>query len=380
MTYSPPTPGDSRTAAEFVSAACRLKAWSGLSYRQLAKNAADNGDHLPASTLATALRRSSLPAEPVLAAFVRACGCDAVTADVWIAARRGIAMEAATGPHPAATTVLGPTVTPAPAVVRATVGPVIGVAARAVEPEPSHAPGPRAPRSPERDGPSPVPPAPTPSRLVPPVPSPRYRHAYMYIAARRARTAVRARTLAVAAATVACATGSVPAVQARGASYEVRTRTVAAVGADAGLPEGWYRIHTDSSGRCLGVRPSRGGRAPVTSEACRSEAEQRFFFEPHGGYYRIRVNGSGRDEGSRCLTTSAGQSLEARRCAVSQPGQRMLIKAISGERDRWLPALLVISSADDPSTRVLLSSRRSAGKERENPPWGDQGFYLTAVG
>ena len=87
-----PHPRSAQSAADFVAAMRRLKAWSGLSYRQLAKRAAAAGDYLPHSTTAAALGRDTLPREDVVAAFVRACGCDAETVDTWLTSRRRVAV------------------------------------------------------------------------------------------------------------------------------------------------------------------------------------------------------------------------------------------------------------------------------------------------
>lgn len=83
-----PQPWSAQSAADFVEAMRRLKAWSDLSYRQLAKRAAALGDYLPHSTTAAALGRDKLPREDVVAAFVRACGCEAETVDAWLAVRK----------------------------------------------------------------------------------------------------------------------------------------------------------------------------------------------------------------------------------------------------------------------------------------------------
>ncbi|SNS26471.1 hypothetical protein SAMN06265355_113246 [Actinomadura mexicana] len=78
--------------AEFIAALRRLKAWSGLSYRQLERRAAEAGRVLPYSTASTALGRKSLPREELLVAFVLACGLDDDEAASWVAARKRIAV------------------------------------------------------------------------------------------------------------------------------------------------------------------------------------------------------------------------------------------------------------------------------------------------
>lgn len=86
-----PGPGEAQSPAEFVDRLRRLKAWSGRSYRALEKQARRNGDILPASTIATALKRDSLPHIDLVSALVRACGGDVAEVDAWTAARRKLA-------------------------------------------------------------------------------------------------------------------------------------------------------------------------------------------------------------------------------------------------------------------------------------------------
>ncbi|MGK5551789.1 helix-turn-helix domain-containing protein [Actinomadura kijaniata] len=90
-----PSPGRADDGAAFVAELRRLKAWSGLSYRQLERRAAEAGETLPYSTASTMLGRRSLPREELLVAFVRACGLDGDDVDAWVAARRRIAAGAA---------------------------------------------------------------------------------------------------------------------------------------------------------------------------------------------------------------------------------------------------------------------------------------------
>ncbi|WP_030670692.1 hypothetical protein [Streptomyces sp. NRRL B-1347] len=91
---SPPVPTHTAGEAAFMSELRRLKAWSGLSYRELERAAAAAGEVLPYSTAATMLRRDRLPREAVLVAFVVACGLDADDTRRWVTARRELAMGA----------------------------------------------------------------------------------------------------------------------------------------------------------------------------------------------------------------------------------------------------------------------------------------------
>lgn len=90
MRTRPPAPPGTDAVA-FVAALRRLKAWSGLSYRQLERRAADTGHTLPYSTAATMLGRDRLPREELVVAFVTACGLQGDDAQAWVDARSDIA-------------------------------------------------------------------------------------------------------------------------------------------------------------------------------------------------------------------------------------------------------------------------------------------------
>ncbi|MEU6676322.1 XRE family transcriptional regulator [Streptomyces sp. NPDC046925] len=85
-----------RTPAEFTAALRTLRLWSGLTYRQLESKATANADTLPASTIATTLGRVTLPREPFVEAFTRACGLGDEDVRQWLDARRRIATAAET--------------------------------------------------------------------------------------------------------------------------------------------------------------------------------------------------------------------------------------------------------------------------------------------
>lgn len=99
MTSTPPPSPAATDETAFVAELRRLKTWSGLSFRQLERNATDSGDVLPYSTAATMLGKNRLPRAEVVAAFVRACG----VADVrpWLLTRTRIADGTAAAPAPA---------------------------------------------------------------------------------------------------------------------------------------------------------------------------------------------------------------------------------------------------------------------------------------
>ena len=86
-----PDPDTAANAAEFVAALRRLRQWSGLSYRELAKRASAAGDALPRSTVTAAMTRTALPREDLVAALARTCGCDKEEVERWVSARRRIA-------------------------------------------------------------------------------------------------------------------------------------------------------------------------------------------------------------------------------------------------------------------------------------------------
>ena len=71
-----PGPAGARTPAEFDGTMRALRSWAALTNAELEGKARANGDKLPQSTIAGALSRDSLPREPTVAAFVRACGGD----------------------------------------------------------------------------------------------------------------------------------------------------------------------------------------------------------------------------------------------------------------------------------------------------------------
>ncbi|MFG2115852.1 ATP-binding protein [Streptomyces sp. NPDC048718] len=99
MTTPLPLPGSARTVAEFVALLRVAKNRSGLSYRALESAARKAGDHLPVSTVASALSRGALPRPDVVAALIRACGGDPSTVRNWVEARAALARrENAAGP------------------------------------------------------------------------------------------------------------------------------------------------------------------------------------------------------------------------------------------------------------------------------------------
>ncbi|TDB87129.1 hypothetical protein E1264_15610 [Actinomadura sp. KC216] len=92
-----PGPENITTPEEFKARLRALKAWSGLSFREIERRARLAGDTLPYSTgeAMVSSRRRSLPREEQVAAFTRACGCPPAQVDEWVRARRRIAAMSA---------------------------------------------------------------------------------------------------------------------------------------------------------------------------------------------------------------------------------------------------------------------------------------------
>lgn len=93
---SAPLPEQAGIPAEFNAALRALRVWSGLTYRQLEEKTATQQTlpPLPASTIATALGRATLPREQFVEAYTRACGLGDDDVRQWLEARRRIAVKA----------------------------------------------------------------------------------------------------------------------------------------------------------------------------------------------------------------------------------------------------------------------------------------------
>ncbi|GAA0245277.1 hypothetical protein GCM10010492_50800 [Saccharothrix mutabilis subsp. mutabilis] len=90
-------PVGARTRAEFMLLLRRRREVAGLSYRQLERRARQDGGTLPPSTVATMLRRSTLPGPELIATFVRACGADGGEVAAWLSTRARIASAGTSG-------------------------------------------------------------------------------------------------------------------------------------------------------------------------------------------------------------------------------------------------------------------------------------------
>ncbi|WP_119729395.1 hypothetical protein [Thermomonospora amylolytica] len=340
MTQSPPSPRDARTAAEYVGRARCLKAWSGLSYRELSRRAAANGDHLPPSTLATALRRTSLPAEPLIAAFVRACGCDPATVAEWTAARRRIAMAAenALTHHLAAQH---------------------DETARTA----AHPPQPARPGDEDAVNVHRRREAGWNGLGGPALPSAARRRSFRGRGRARLVGAV-----AVGVVTVLGATGSSPG------DRDGRSGARIAGASTAGpLADGWYRIHTAGDGRCLGVADG-DGEPPVVRQDCRVASGQRFHFR-HVGRAAYRIRGRRPRGGSGCLSVDGAPDaggLRLRECSAADPGQLLAVRVLPGEdagrlRVRGMAGLavpVIVRAAEGDGLRFYLSALDGDGTVR----------------
>ncbi|GAA2588823.1 hypothetical protein GCM10010399_18580 [Dactylosporangium fulvum] len=89
-----PQPATATSPTAFVALLRKLRAWSGMTYRQLAANAETVRDTLPASTIASTLSRSGLPRREFVMAFVRACGLDQASSEHWAQVRDALAARA----------------------------------------------------------------------------------------------------------------------------------------------------------------------------------------------------------------------------------------------------------------------------------------------
>ncbi|MGW5579432.1 ATP-binding protein [Micromonospora chokoriensis] len=86
-----PVPSTATTAEEYVAALRQLKAWSGRSFRDLTRLARQRGRILPASTLASALARPTLPSLDIVVAIGEACELPPDEVAEWVRRRRQLA-------------------------------------------------------------------------------------------------------------------------------------------------------------------------------------------------------------------------------------------------------------------------------------------------
>ncbi|GGQ63954.1 XRE family transcriptional regulator [Couchioplanes azureus] len=224
-----PSPEAAATPAEYVTALRALRAWSGLTYRQLAAKAEASGDVLPSSTIASALGRSTLPRQQVVTAFARACGLSDAAVAQWVSTRDALAAGRTPAPAP------GATIPPRPPMVSSR------PSGAADEATPESMPAPAAPAE------------------NPPAGAP---------AGRRLRAVVAVAALLAATGVVAVIAGDgLHSGDGKGAAPSgaegPRRGGAGAAPASSPLADGWYLLrpaHVDGHGLCLGEGRERNGR------------------------------------------------------------------------------------------------------------------------
>ncbi|HEY2669419.1 MAG TPA: hypothetical protein VGJ07_03490 [Rugosimonospora sp.] len=323
-------PEEVATVAQFLAALREMRVRSDLTYRQLAAKATSRGDVLPASTVASALSRTTLPRREVVAAFVRACGLDEQTAERWLAARDRLAVEAAPTPHApdresAPLRVETPPVQPdqaplplGPGESRPAGTPDLAESAAAqpssaqpLSAQPSSAlPVSAEPLSAQPSPAQPVPALPVSAEPLPTQPSP------AQPAPAQKAAGWRRRILLVTSAVLACVllavlvvvihpwgTGSSP--HAPGSS--------AGTGRPESLVDGWYLLHpahVDSPRLCIGEGRERNGRTDrplAVQRECPDIVPDTYLKAARANVYAIEWHSP--VEGVGCLTVDEGQAV-----------------------------------------------------------------------
>ncbi|MEV6394630.1 RICIN domain-containing protein [Streptomyces sp. NPDC051907] len=329
-----PDPAQARNPAEFVALLRKLRSSSGLTYRDLERRAADAGEVLPRSTVATALRHDVLPRPELLKAFLAACGYDG-SVDAWVAARDRIASKARERSRPGesdgapepgdgreadgASDAVGPYEDPEAQKTTRT-----GGAARAPE-----ATGPAM--APVRVG-SPLPPEPSPASAP---------HASGVGSGRGGIPALRRAGALAAALLAVCAI----ALVGRAAYSDSGDEEPAATSSSAPKPTtpagpvepGTYHIRATGSGLCLSESTTEDSGGRVAQFDCQSSVPT-YLMEPVGGdQYMIRslhpVMGHGclgvdaglRSDGARLMNDYCGRRGTAERFRIgpARSGDRM---------------------------------------------------------
>jgi hypothetical protein len=86
-----PDPTEVTNSIEYIDALKRLREWSGMTYREMAKVAAEYARPLKASTVCAALGRGTLPQRDLVASFVRAAGLVEADELIWLEVRDALA-------------------------------------------------------------------------------------------------------------------------------------------------------------------------------------------------------------------------------------------------------------------------------------------------
>jgi hypothetical protein len=101
-TGPPPNPQTATTAAQFIELMRQLRAWSGMSLRDIEESSRllnDGRDWIPRSSLADVLKRDTLPRAELLATFTAALGLPIADRARWSAMHRILA-DATASPDP----------------------------------------------------------------------------------------------------------------------------------------------------------------------------------------------------------------------------------------------------------------------------------------
>ncbi|MGV9212589.1 peptidoglycan-binding protein [Micromonospora sp. RB23] len=108
------------TAGEYVASLRDVRRRSGLTYREISRQASAAGHWLPPSTLATMLGRNTLPRERTVVALLAACGTAAPEIERWLDLRRDIEAHLSEPTRPTGPPAAGEPTYPAPVSVEAT--------------------------------------------------------------------------------------------------------------------------------------------------------------------------------------------------------------------------------------------------------------------
>ncbi|WP_138643843.1 RICIN domain-containing protein [Actinomadura soli] len=313
--------------AEFVEVARKLKAWSGLSYRQLEKRSAALGDRLPPSSLATALSRASLPSEPMLVAFVRACGGGEDMVRRWTDTRRRLAVAETGRRFPSEEAATWP---PMGAFTGAV--PAVSAAARARQ------------------------------------------------AARRGRgSPVKVLLLGLVALLT---TGHDAFVQEDGAAAKARAprpprAAVPALVSASGPADGWYQIHIVPGQRCMAIVARGRGAGDLAQQNCQDHHRQYFHFQRSAeDAYEVKVEIGNADFCLTVDTLTAGDNVGLRPCLRSNLSQKILVRTLA-DGGELLSAQLKLAAVADPGKNVQVGRPAPGGNRPREVRRGTQEFYLT---
>ncbi|MFI2368939.1 RICIN domain-containing protein [Streptomyces sp. NPDC018833] len=324
-----PDPERAGGAPEFVAALQALKDWSGLTYRELSSRAETIGDVLPRSTVANMLGRGTVPREELVAAFVRACGCDPGELDTWLRVRKELARgERQAGESPDVTSAAAGAAGEAPDAVTPAAGRAVG--------------GPAAPAA---HAPAPASPAPA-SASAPGSPVHRSRRRTWGVPAV-------AGVLIVAAAVAAAVTlvGGEGSDGSGGGRTERSAPLPVASGPGPAPAPGAVSIRAVHSGLCLAEDGGQNGQ--LFQRTCAPDSIPRFSLERiDGGWLLVTFHqrfGEG-CTGVRDRSAAAGAPVEDQECGKRGPAEAFRLEPVGspvrGYRLRPLHSDLCVGVAD----------------------------------